>query len=201
LKVNIFRPGEITGAKPTGIWKMNDLVSRFIVASIQMECMPGADINVHMTPVDFIADAIVNLSLQKQSVGKGFNLVNKNTKTVKELADIISSFGYKIKVIPYEEWKQRLVKDSENALKLLEPLFLEEKSEEESITRRYADLEASFDITNVVNGLKGTNISCAPVDKELIFKYLNHFIDAGYIPDPKTKEIPEQNSKELYSTV
>lgn len=188
LQVCIYRPGEITGTKSTGLWKMNDLVSRFIVAGIQMGVMPDVSINVHMTPVDFIANAIVHLSLQPQSIGKAFNLVNKNIKTVRELADMINSFGYNIKVLPYDEWKQCLVASGpENALKLLEPLFLEEKSEEESVIRRYADLEAHFDSTNVFDGLKDTGIRCAPVDKALIFKYLCHFISAGYIPAPKAE--------------
>lgn len=199
LKVCIYRPGEITGAVSSGIWKMNDMVSRFIVSCVQLEAVPDIPVNVHITPVDYIADSIVHLSLQEISIGNAFNLVNESVKTVREIGDLIRLFGYNVKTIPYEDWKQLLVEsDSENALKLLEPLFLEEKSEEESITRRYADLEAHFDISNVLNGLKDTEISCAPVDEKLIFKYLEYFISAGYIPAPKNSEAGE-NVKELCS--
>ena len=75
------------------------------------------------------------------------------------------------KLIPYSEWKERLVQaDQNNALKLLESLFFEEKTETESISRRYADMEAIYDVTGTSKGPEGTGISCAPVNKELMFK-------------------------------
>ncbi|PYG87401.1 thioester reductase-like protein [Ruminiclostridium sufflavum DSM 19573] len=189
LKACIYRPGEITGAVTSGIWKMNDMVSRFIAACIQMEAVPDISVKVHITPVDYIAASIVYLSMQKESIGNAFNLVNESVKTVREIGEYIRSFGFNVRIIPYEAWKQLLVEaGSENALKLLEPLFLEEKSEEESILRRYADLEAHYDTSNVLKGLGNSGISCAPVDEKLMFRYLDHFVSAGYIPAPKNME-------------
>lgn len=182
LRVTIYRPGEISGASTTGIWKMNDMVSRFFVSAIQMGAMPDVPIKVHITPVDFVSRAIAYISLQKESIGHAFNLVNKNIKTVSELAKTFNSLDYDLDLVSFDEWKEKLGQAGQNnALKLLESLFYEQKPENESITRRYADLEAIHDTACTKSRLEGSDIACVPVNKELIWKYLSHFKEMEYI--------------------
>lgn len=186
LKISIYRPGEITGSSITGIWKMSDLISRFIVSSVQLKAIPDSNVNLHITPVDYVAEAIVHISLQKDSIGKAFHVINKKVLTVKELAPIIKSYGYDIDIVPHEEWKNMLAASGpDNALKLLQPLFFEEKTEHETMLRRYSDMEATFDDSNTINGLKNSEIRCAPLNTELIHLYLDFFVDMGYLPKPK----------------
>lgn len=190
LKVSIYRPGDITGGTCTGIWDMNDLVSRVMVACIQMGAVPDMPINISYTPVDFVSDAIAHISLDERSFGKAFNLVNINMISVQELADIMIKFGYNVKLIPYDKWQTMLLNSdsNKNALKILDCLFKDEGTEETSIVRRHSDLEAHFDITNTLNMLKDTNIVCKPVTKDLIFKYLHYFVKKGYIEKPLALE-------------
>jgi len=42
-----------------------------------------------------------------------------------------------------------------------------------------------LDITNVLEGLKGTGIRCPLIGVELMLKYLNNFAAQGYIDYPK----------------
>ncbi len=185
LKATVLRPGEITGAPGTGIWKMTDMVSRFIVACIHMRMVPLLQQKIHMTPVDYVSGAITALSLRADSYGHGFNIINKNVKTVPELVDIIKAFGYPLELIPFDDWKKLLVAaDDNNALKLLQSLFFEEKPEREKIERRYSDLEAEHEVTNTLKGLNGTAVVCPPVDDKLVHTYLNGFIKLGYLPKP-----------------
>ena len=75
---------------------MNDMVSRFFVAGIQMGALPNIPVKVHITPVDYVSGAIAHLSLKKESLGHAFHLVNKNIKTIIESTEIINSLGYNV---------------------------------------------------------------------------------------------------------
>lgn len=185
LNVSIYRPGDITGDSKNGIWEMGDLVSRVINACIQMEAIPDINVNVYITPIDFISKAIVNLSTNKDSIGKALNLINKNIASVRELHAIINYLGYNVKLTPYKEWQKMLFKDADsNVLKILECLFIASECEETSIVRRYGDIEADFDISNTLKGLEGTGIKCTELDINLIYKYLYNFAVKGYIKYP-----------------
>ncbi|MCM1399345.1 MAG: thioester reductase domain-containing protein [Clostridium sp.] len=183
LKACIFRPGDITGTKDTGIWEMGDLISRILVSAIQTGRMPGADIKFFLTPVDYVADAITHILANGDAYGKAFNLVNTNIAPAAEVKNIIEACGYPIEIIPYDIWQRELVaSDTEkNALKILACLFDGDGGNEDSIIRRYSDNEAIFDTSNTDAFLKGSDITCPPVDKELISAYLRYFAEKGYI--------------------
>jgi thioester reductase-like protein len=147
-----------------------------------MKAMPDIEINVHLTPVDYISRSVVHLSQQKGSIGKAFHLVNQNIRNVREMKDDICDANYHLDLIPFEAWKEKLTNsDNTNALKLLESLFNDDKKGSESILKRYAQVEATFDITNTKRELEKTNIKCTPFNRELMERYLIYFNKKGYI--------------------
>ena len=189
LKIAVYRPGEVCGSKETGIWKLSDMVSRFFAAGVRMGEFPDIPMNIHITPVDYIAEAIACLSIQEESFGKAFNLVNENIKRLNEIPELINAYGYDIKLIPYDEWLMKLAgSGTDNPLYPLRPLFLKNDDGSGSFMRRYGDMEAKYDMKNVRNGLANKGIYCTPVCRELIFKYLDHFIEKGYIQPPSRME-------------
>jgi thioester reductase-like protein len=182
LKTVIYRPGEITGDCFTGIWKINDMVSRFLSSCIQMGVWPRLPMKVHMTPVDFVSRAIVDISLNKDSYGKCFNLMNKKVKILPELIDIINRLGYCNRLVAYEKWKTILAKSSyDNFLKPLESLFFEDRDGDEAIYRRYGDLAPDYDMSNTEKFLAASDIKCAAIDGALIGRYLAFFEKQGYL--------------------
>lgn len=178
LKAAIYRPGEITGATDTGIWKLGDSVSRTIKAIIDTKSYPLIDMNMHMTQVDYIADAIVSISTKGESYGKAYNLLNSVKVPLRWLGEIINESGYEAKPMGYEEWKGILYKSgNEHPLKLLEALFkITKKNKEEELAFRYGEVEARHGTTNADKALEGTGITCPPIDEELIRKYLKNFV-------------------------
>ena len=88
LHTVIYRPGDITGAS-NGIWEMDDMVSRMIVGTIQMQAIPRTSYCMHMTPVDFVADAICCISRKPEAVDQSFNLVNPAPVPVKKAVSYI----------------------------------------------------------------------------------------------------------------
>ena len=68
LPVSIHRLGRITGNSKTGVWNTNDFMCRMIKCCIQLGSVPKIDGLVDMTPVDYVSQAIVYLSQQKESL-------------------------------------------------------------------------------------------------------------------------------------
>ena len=60
LRAAVYRPGDITGTLATGIWKLEDLISRSMVGCVQLGAAPDVEVNLHLTPVDYVADALIH---------------------------------------------------------------------------------------------------------------------------------------------
>jgi len=178
LRAAIYRPGEITGDNKTGIWKYSDSISRTIKSIIQTKTYPDIDMKIHMTQVDYIAEAIIYISKQGKSYGKAYNLLNSVHISVKELGRIINECGYETKSIDYDTWKENLFKSyNEHPLKLLESLFKTVKSNpNENFELRTSTMAPILETKNTDNALIGTSIKCEPMNAELIRKYLKNFV-------------------------
>lgn len=180
LKACIFRPSEITGSTKNGIWDLNDMVSRLFVSFISNREIPNKLMNLNMVPVDFVSKAIVHLSLKEASLGKAFNLVNKDIITMDKLQKLISEYGYNINSVSYNTWRQHISQyKDDNVLKILESIFPESIDESDRISNEIK--EVKIDTTNVDKGLADSNIQCPEINKEIIFKYLDNFKEKGFI--------------------
>ncbi len=181
LKTIIYRPGDITGGE-NGIWNLEDMVSRLIVGCIQLQCVPPASYQMQMTPVDYISDAMANISRQELAVGRHFNLINPKPLSLRQLVNSIRRKGYRVHYVPYGLWKKRLhaCKDT-NVLSILECLFEPGTSNNPGILRHFTGKNSVYDTSNAKALLKNTNITCPPVDDRFIHLYLNYFHKCGYI--------------------
>lgn len=183
VRTIVFRPGEITGSTATGKWNFGDMVSRSIVASLETGQIPSPFSNLYMTPVDYIADAIVYMMRQDTVWNHAYNLVNQKIMSGDELCRMAKKMGYSIHIVPYEKWRQQLFesKDEDNALKVLENLFGADMEDESCIIRRYSDAEPTFDVSNTMKVLKNSGITCPPLSEELVEKYIRNFVEQGVL--------------------
>jgi len=187
LRATVYRPGDITGTLRDGIWKLEDLISRSLVGCIQLGCAPEMEVNLHLTPVDFVSDAIVCLSFQGAAVGQAFNLINKNILPLSEIVALMNKSGYPVRTIPYGEWCDRLTActGEENALRILSCLFTDKRLAGENLVERFGPRQAKIDTHNADALLEGYSITCPPVNAALMKSYLRHFAECGYIAKPK----------------
>jgi len=129
LPVCIYRPGTIVGHSQTNIWNPDDFIFRMIKGCIQLGKWPDLNITLHLTPVDYVSQAIVHLSQQPESLGKAFHLLNSHHLQASQLFDWINSFGYPIQQTPYHKWQTELVNivkfSQKNTLSSLTSLFIE----------------------------------------------------------------------------
>ncbi len=132
LRVNIFRPGNITGHSVTGICPPEKNHALLLVKGcIQMKCAPNWKRAVEMTPVDTLAEAIVKLSLHLHE--KGTHTFNMNNPFQMEWMDYVAALarlGLGMDLVSFDTWRGRLEGiDETNALFPLRAIYLNERKD------------------------------------------------------------------------
>jgi thioester reductase-like protein len=190
IPVAIYRPGGITAHSETGVGNTDDLMSRLLKGCLQLGSVPRMNMLIDMTPVDFVARAVVHLSMREESVGKAFHLFNPSPLSLTETIEWLRSVGYAVRSIPFTEWReevrQRVPRQPEHALYPLLPLFAGELTEEQSLLLEETvehPLMFRWDCRNTIDGLTGSEIRCPRADTQLLSTYLARFIDRGFL-DP-----------------
>lgn len=187
LRAAVYRPGDITGTLATGIWKLEDLISRSMVGCVQLGAAPDVEVNLHLTPVDYVADALIHISFRNECCGHAFNLLNHRLMPLRQMTALMKKAGYPLELLPYEEWCQRLTATTseENVLRILSCLFTDQRTAGEDMIARFGVHQAHFSTANTDRLLEGSGIACQPVDAALLQSYLRYFIKSGYLPAPQ----------------
>ncbi|MCD8299971.1 MAG: thioester reductase domain-containing protein [Clostridiales bacterium] len=182
LKAAIYRPGDITGAA-NGVWELNDMISRMIVSTVQMQGVPFVGYRFHMTPVDYVGKALVYISRKEECFGHAFNLINPQDQPLPYIVKCIKACGYRVHYIPFRTWKNRIKKadTADNAMVLLECLFESGNDRNPNLISHVTGRNPIYDMTNtrLLLGLSG--IKCSPIDRKMIGAYLEYFKAQGYI--------------------
>ena len=85
LPVTVYRPGRVTADSETGAESLADYTTLLLRLCIEMKTAPSSDDRVDMTPVDYVAQAIVGLGQRTESTGKTFHLVNPRAVPVRDV--------------------------------------------------------------------------------------------------------------------
>ena len=175
----VYRPGRITGHGETAVFNPDDFLFKLIKGCIQLGCAPLLEMQVDMTPVDYVSGAIGYLLQQPETVGRAFHLLNGSPMSWGDLVAWLQGFGYELVLLPYEAWRQKvLVAPADNALQPFRSIF-------------EADALALDDVNEFAVGetavtLANTPITCPPVDATLLSAYFSHFVDVGFLDRPVT---------------
>ena len=173
IPVNIYRPEMISGHSKTGVSQPNDLLCRFFKGIVQMGSAPAIDRMMHMVPVNYVSQAIVQLSQNPDALGKTYHLANHAPLAFSQLLNEIRTLGFSIASVDYGQWKDRLLQLNEsddNALTPLISLFTE-NNEQESYLEISLLSSQIFDGSNAIQHLSGSSVLCPPVSSELIKTY------------------------------
>ena len=194
IPVTIYRPGVISGHSRTGAGNTSDMVWNILKGCLQLGAttrrMPVLDV----APVDYVARAIVHLSLREGSAGEVFQFANPSPMPWQEIFEVAESMGYAVRRLPYPEWRRQLgeVADAgaDNALIPFLPLFGEvpvgEGGELAGDDEQRVP-NVRYDDRNTRSALSGSPVSCPPLDAGLVRTYLDFFIADGFLePPPQT---------------
>jgi thioester reductase-like protein/amino acid adenylation domain-containing protein len=109
LPVCIYRPGNISGHSESGASNPRDLLGAVIVESTRLGSAPEVEgWHMEMTPVDFVAAAILHLASEKVAQGGTYHLANPDPPPADEVFDRLEEQGYQLERLPYDEWLQKI---------------------------------------------------------------------------------------------
>ncbi|MGB3535495.1 MAG: amino acid adenylation domain-containing protein [Microcoleaceae cyanobacterium] len=176
IPVSIYRPGTITGHSQTGAYNVEQTLGRLLKNFVEQGIAPDLNIEFDFTPVDYVSQAIVYLSKQKEYRGQNFHLVNTQCLQMKELVDLICSLGYSIEQIDYSEWESKMrdviLNSSENILSPILPFITEKVPETQLTYLEVSSFTERLNCDNTVKGLANSDITCPPPDDKLLRLYL-----------------------------
>jgi len=180
IPTTIHRIGLIVGDSEKGCSNEDDLVARIIIGSIQSGYAPNIMTKMDMTPVDYAAKSIVYLSRQQQSLGKVFHILNPVPVTWSNVMDSVIELGYPLEKLRFHEWVDAISKLDDITRNPLQPLlpFLHL----DIAARMFGVSEAAYHAlgtTATLQALEGSDIQCAPVNRDLIQTYVERFADMG----------------------
>ncbi|AUX23111.1 peptide synthetase [Sorangium cellulosum] len=181
LPVAVYRLGRVVGAPGAGLVNEQDLVFRLLRAGIPAGLLPDLDVREVWTPVDYVARAIVRLSLAEPARGAVYNVAPGPEVRLAEIFGWARDYGYPVERCPVPIFRARL-RDRADAA--------------DSATLAFFDLqpgatggEATFGLgrvrcDNVTRGLAGSGVVCPPIDRALLHRYLDHCVERGLLPRP-----------------
>lgn len=178
IPVSIYRAGNISGDTTYGISTFGDTFWRMIVGCFQLGVSPKLDQEtpLEITPVDFVAKAIVYLALRPDSRNKNFHVMNPSEVNMTEFMSWVGAEILKdIKVVPLNQWQEEigiLEKSPDNPLYPILPLMRELSLPENRVT---------IDHYNCSEGLKDSGIQSPTIDRQLIIKYFRYFREEGFL--------------------
>ncbi|WP_018969774.1 thioester reductase domain-containing protein [Rubritalea marina] len=192
MQVAVYRPALVMGDSQTGFCHTDDFLCRFIKGCIDLGHFPKLDLHIDMTPVDYVSQQIIDLSLDRRSIGQQFHILNDNPITLPDLVDWLTRQGHSLELMDSDQWHQKLSSElpTWNALYPVYPFLLEQIpcSEEHSetilpfFTKRGLNLDSRKRKANAPHGT-----SCPPVDHQLLNRYFEYFQDINFISNPNQK--------------
>jgi amino acid adenylation domain-containing protein/thioester reductase-like protein len=182
----IHRPGMIIGHSQTGYSNTEDTIGRLIKGLIQLRIAPTLDLPMHLTPVDYVSQAIVQLASQPKEWGKAFHYSNPHALSLAELVDYMRSLNYEMQELDYDHWLKALIHldaTQDNALKPLIPIL----STGSVAYTKYLEVLNLGNVSrqHVNAGLAATTISCPALTSDLLATYFDYLIQSGFLDRPQ----------------
>ncbi len=183
VPVAIYRPGRITGHSRTGAANTSDFLHTMIQGCLQLGVAPQLDMEVDMTPVDYVSRAIVELSLRPEAIGHAFHLVNPQPPRMEDLVEWLRATGQTLAVVPLDEWRTQLLAAAEQLPpEMLQPLAqvfgpLEGADGRDPLARI---IHPRFDSGLTQRLLATAGVHCPAVDERLLAIYFQHLAGAGF---------------------
>lgn len=175
VSATIYRPGAISGHSRTGHMAWNQFLGCLLRGVIVQRAAPVIDAHLTFTPVDFVSRAIVHLSRQNWALNRNFNLVNPESITMSELAQVGRALGYPIALRPYRSWvddvAQAIIDDVHHPLGSVFPLLAERIPGTDRSALEWSNITARAR-GSAIPALAQVGIVCPPVNADLLSLYL-----------------------------
>lgn len=194
IPVAIYRPGRITGESRTGQWNSDDLFLVGLNMLLQLGAVPDVDIQLDLTPVDYVADAMVEISRRPESLGRTFHLVGEQLVDWSVLVRALQREGYPLRLLNWDDW-QREFKSTygdlgDGWISWLQPAQPHPDADLHSIAKpgdqsqRWSAPRIRYDCSVTKSCLQGSSVRCPEPNEELIQVYLRGLVAQELLPPP-----------------
>ncbi|MBI5509925.1 MAG: thioester reductase domain-containing protein [Deltaproteobacteria bacterium] len=202
LPVNVHRMWFITGDSDSGTTARTDIfVENFLIGCMQLGSMP-ADGALNIAAVDYLARAIVGLSLHPDASGKTYQLANPRPLSFRRLHAVLQGMGYRLRLVPESQWKEEVfglgeqLKAKAPRLHLILALLVGGRTGIDDGFLYVPELPKSFfrdfrfEHAAADAGLAAVGLPFPPVDAQVLHPILSHFASLGDIAAPKVSSSP-----------
>ncbi|HEY8978274.1 MAG TPA: thioester reductase domain-containing protein [Streptomyces sp.] len=178
LPVSVYRVDTISGDRENGACQTRDFVWLGVKGILQSGAVPrGLSGTFYLAPVDYVSSVIVGLSGKPDEIGGTFNVANRNPVEFDQIIACLRARGYELPETDWPDWLDLVKSDSDNALNPLLDVF-------QSFSDPDSPGYARMDVTATEAALAGTGVTPPDVDRTVLERYVDFFIDAGYFPPP-----------------
>jgi thioester reductase-like protein len=109
LPACVYRPGFISGDSETGASNPRDLIVAVLSESLRLGSVPEVEgWRMDLTPVDFVAAAILGIAARPDATGGTYHLANPDPVPAGTVFDRLEDGGYDLERVPYGEWLDRI---------------------------------------------------------------------------------------------
>jgi thioester reductase-like protein len=176
LPVNVYRPGNVSGHNETGASNPRDLLGAVIVESLRLGYAPEIDDwRMEMTPVDFVAGAMLHIAFDSGAYGGTYHLANPEPPLADDVFDLLEEGGYPLERVSYDEWLQRI-----DAAPPKEGAPGEIVGGAAPATEELVD-DNTYDDSNTRRALGEEGPSRPAIDGDLLATYAAYFAEQGWI--------------------
>ncbi len=180
LPIAVYRPSVVLGDSVSGASNEDDYLTKMIQGCVQLGLAPRRDYPLTVATVDFVSAAVVALSLDQQSWGQSFHVIDPDPLPWDQIFAHLRSLGYDVPSIDYEQWKralsQRIDQAQDNALAPLAALLADDPDRQ----------MPKFDCRNLLAGLEPTAVTRPAIDLDLFATLADYFVTNGWLPKPKS---------------
>jgi thioester reductase-like protein len=186
LDVSVYRPGNITGDSRTGYWAVGDAFTRLLAATGAAASLPAIAATVDLTPVDFVASAMVALSLSKRAQGLTHHLVHPSPMSFDEFVATATGMGFALARVPYKEWVERVAAVArakpDHPAAAVVPLLTARRGRSGLTMLELLAFRPGTATERTLRLAAEAGVMPPPVDAALIRRYLSYLEKAGYGP-------------------
>ncbi|NNN31115.1 amino acid adenylation domain-containing protein [Streptomyces sp. S3(2020)] len=185
LPVTVHRLGRVVGPAGTGYVNERDFLWSVLRAGIPEGIVPELFEDEIWTPVDFVAQSLVHLSLDPDATATGpvFNHATLPRVRLADVYDWVREYGYPVRSLPLARWREQLPGSADVAATTL--AFFDSADGGAVGEGTETDLRLGHVRADRVRaGLSDTGVTCPPLDRGLFFRYLDHCVTAGVLPAP-----------------
>eukprot|EP01060_Flectonema_neradi_P009966 TRINITY_DN1711_c0_g1_i1.p1 TRINITY_DN1711_c0_g1~~TRINITY_DN1711_c0_g1_i1.p1 ORF type:complete len:3706 (+),score=768.40 TRINITY_DN1711_c0_g1_i1:419-11119(+) len=126
IPITVHRPGAITGDSQTGAWNVDDATARMVRSIMMLGMAPKLDTNVEWLPVDYVAEWIVDLSLNEANIGRTFHQVEGSVRPYNTMIASLKRYHPNLLVTSYSQWREAMqiaAESEDHPLHTLIPFF------------------------------------------------------------------------------